>query len=27
MERYEAAIAEFKGPRFAQLLDDVHATD
>ena len=27
MERYEAAIAEFKGPRLTQLLDDVHATD
>jgi thiamine kinase-like enzyme len=27
MERYEAAIAEFKGPHFARLLDDVHATD
>jgi thiamine kinase-like enzyme len=27
MERYEAATAEFKGPHFAQLLDDVHATD
>jgi thiamine kinase-like enzyme len=27
MERYEAAIAEFKGPQFARLLDDVHAAD
>jgi thiamine kinase-like enzyme len=27
MERYEAAIAEFKGPHFARLLEDVHATD
>jgi thiamine kinase-like enzyme len=27
MERYEAALAEFTSPRFAQLLDDVHATD
>jgi thiamine kinase-like enzyme len=27
MERYEAATAEFKGPRFARLLDDVSATD
>jgi thiamine kinase-like enzyme len=27
MERYEAAVAEFKSPHFAQLLDDVHATD
>ena len=27
MERYEAAVAEFNGPHFARLLDDVHATD
>ena len=27
MERYEAAIAEFKSPNFTRLLDDVHATD
>jgi len=27
MERYEAAIAEFKSPHFTRLLDDVHATD
>ena len=27
MERYEAAVAEFKGPHFARLLDDVHAAD
>jgi thiamine kinase-like enzyme len=27
MERYEAAIAEFKSPHFSQLLDAVHATD
>jgi thiamine kinase-like enzyme len=27
MDRYEAAIAEFKGPRLARLLDDVSATD
>jgi hypothetical protein len=27
MERYEAAVAEFKGPHLAQLLDDVHASD
>jgi thiamine kinase-like enzyme len=27
MERYEAATAEFKGPHFARLLDDVHAAD
>jgi thiamine kinase-like enzyme len=27
MERYEGAIAEFKGSGFAQLLEDVHATD
>jgi thiamine kinase-like enzyme len=27
IERYEAAIAEFKDPHFAQLLDDVYATD
>ena len=27
MERYEAAVAEFKHPNFARLLDDVHATD
>jgi thiamine kinase-like enzyme len=27
MERYEAAIAEFKGPHFSRLLDAVHATD
>lgn len=27
MERYEAAVAEFKGPLFDRLLDDVHATD
>jgi thiamine kinase-like enzyme len=27
MERYEAAIAEFKGPHLARLLDDVHAAD
>jgi thiamine kinase-like enzyme len=27
MERYEAAVAEFKSPHFARLLDDVHADD
>ncbi len=27
MERYEAAVAEFKGPDFSSLLDDVQATD
>jgi thiamine kinase-like enzyme len=27
MERYEAAVAEFKNPNFARLLDDVHAID
>ena len=27
MERYEAAIAEFKSPHVARLLDDVYATD
>ena len=27
MERYEAAIAEFKGPNLARLLDDVQAAD
>jgi thiamine kinase-like enzyme len=27
MERYEAAIAEFKSPSFARLIEDVHATD
>jgi thiamine kinase-like enzyme len=27
MERYEAAVAEFRGPRLARLLDDVHAAD
>lgn len=27
MERYEGAVAEFKGADFAQLLDDVQATD
>jgi thiamine kinase-like enzyme len=27
MERYEAVVAEFKGPRMARLLDDVHAAD
>lgn len=27
MERYEAAVAEFNGPRFTRLLDDVYATD
>jgi thiamine kinase-like enzyme len=27
MERYAVAIAEFKGPHFARLLDDVYATD
>jgi thiamine kinase-like enzyme len=27
MERYEAALAEFKGPHFDRLLDDVHAAD
>jgi len=27
MERYEAAVAEFRSPGFAQLLDDVAATD
>ena len=27
MERYEAAVAEFNGPHFTRLLDDVHATD
>ncbi len=27
MERYEAALAEFKSPSFARLIDDVHATD
>jgi thiamine kinase-like enzyme len=27
MERYEAAVAEFKGPRLARLLDDVQAVD
>jgi thiamine kinase-like enzyme len=27
MERYEAAVAEFKNPNFARLLDDVHAAD
>lgn len=27
MERYEAAVAEFKSPHFARLLDDVHAAD
>jgi thiamine kinase-like enzyme len=27
MERYEAAVAEFRSPYFARLLDDVHAAD
>jgi thiamine kinase-like enzyme len=27
MERYEAAVAEFKAPHFTRLLDDVSATD
>jgi thiamine kinase-like enzyme len=27
MERYEAAVAEFKGPNLAKLLDDVQAAD
>jgi thiamine kinase-like enzyme len=27
MERYEAAVAEFKGPHLARLLEDVHAAD
>jgi thiamine kinase-like enzyme len=27
MERYEAAVAEFSGPHFTRLLDDVSATD
>lgn len=27
MERYEAAVAEFRGPNYARLLDDVAATD
>jgi thiamine kinase-like enzyme len=27
MERYEAAVAEFKGPHFERMLDDAHATD
>jgi thiamine kinase-like enzyme len=27
MQRYEAAVAEFRSPRFASLLDDVRATD
>ena len=27
MERYEAAVAEFNGPHFTSLLDDVSATD
>jgi thiamine kinase-like enzyme len=27
MERYEAAVAEFNGPNFTRLLDDVSATD
>ena len=27
MERYEAAVAEFKGPRLSRLLDDVYAAD
>ncbi len=27
MERYEGAVAEFKGPNLARLLDDVQATD
>jgi thiamine kinase-like enzyme len=27
MERYEAAVAEFNGPHFTRLLDDVSATD
>jgi thiamine kinase-like enzyme len=27
MERYEAAVAEFKSPHIARLLDDVHAGD
>ena len=27
MERYEAAVAEFKGPNLARLLDDVQAVD
>jgi thiamine kinase-like enzyme len=27
VERYEAAVAEFRSPQFARLLDDVHATD
>ena len=27
MERYEAAVAEFKGPNLARLLDDVQAAD
>jgi thiamine kinase-like enzyme len=27
MERYEAAIAEFRSPHFDRLLDDVHAAD
>jgi len=27
MERYDAAVAEFRGPRFARLLDDVAASD
>ena len=27
MERYEAAVAEFNGPHFTRLFDDVHAID
>jgi thiamine kinase-like enzyme len=27
MERYEAAVAEFNGPHFTRLLDDISATD
>jgi thiamine kinase-like enzyme len=27
MERYAAAVAEFKGPHFERMLDDVHAAD
>ena len=27
MERYEGAVAEFTGPDFSSLLDDVQATD
>ena len=27
MERYEGAVAEFKGPNLARLLDDVQAAD